>query len=277
MISKLTLEQIKLDLIKSLDRYGIRIFFKAKYLTDTSMNTCITNYNEQKIFGKKLNENELLVLNDINFHKRTSVSFLQKHERFSHVKKIFNKNESNYIDSPRGYLDFRFNDLRILKPLVIQDNDKGEIGESLEYFMTNGQNYLIDNLFYCSDDSFNFENIFKINLMLENTNCNLINALKTIPGKKEEDYDVNNIVEDDKNDENNIIINNNIKFRLNSEIKKIEKDNNKENNQIKEYIREKNKLISESFYRKYTFERSTICNYKFDNIKNKFVPDKKFP
>lgn len=60
MISKLTLEQIKLDLLKSLDRYGIRIFFRTKYLADTSMNTCINIYKEKKVFGKKLDENELL-------------------------------------------------------------------------------------------------------------------------------------------------------------------------------------------------------------------------
>lgn len=86
--------------------------------------------------------------------------------------------------------------------------------------MANGRRYLIYNLFDCNNGSYNFENIFKINLMMESTNENLIKALETIPGtKQEEDYDENEDVDDDNDDEcNNNTIINNIKFRLDNKI-----------------------------------------------------------
>ena len=54
----ITLNQIKLDLIKSLPKYGIRIFFDTDYIATTYLNTDITVYNEKKyleIFYHKLN------------------------------------------------------------------------------------------------------------------------------------------------------------------------------------------------------------------------------
>ena len=114
MISKLTLEQIRLDLIKTLDIYAIRILSDVNYLADTSINTGITIYNEKKIFGEKLNEQKILSSNDNNYNKRTKISFLQKRERFSLLAKTFNKNQFNYIDSPRGYLDFNDNKIKLL-------------------------------------------------------------------------------------------------------------------------------------------------------------------
>ena len=47
----ITLNQIKLDLIKSLPKYGIRICFNTHYFASTLINTDITVYNEQKSFG----------------------------------------------------------------------------------------------------------------------------------------------------------------------------------------------------------------------------------
>ena len=88
-------------------------------------------YNECKNFGKKLDTNELLSSTDNNFHKRTTISFLQKRERFCHFKKIFNKNELEYLNSPRGYIDFIDNQLKILS--LKNNENKGGIGETLEY------------------------------------------------------------------------------------------------------------------------------------------------
>ena len=273
MISKITLEQIKLDLIKSLDNYGIRIFFKTNYFATTTLNTSITIYNENKVFGKKLNEKELLVANDSDYHKRTSISFLQKHERFSHLKKIFNKSELNYVDSPRGYIDFENNRYRILVSYIDNIEPKEEIGESLEFFMTNGKNYLINNLF--NYRTYNFEKLFKVNLFMEEKNDNLIKILKEIPGYKEEDEeeseDEKNIDEKKENNENN----NNKKYKsdkINNKEKKIYGYKNKIS---KEYIREKNQLIKESPFRKFTFN-NTIRSCKFDSSKNKLVPEDEF-
>ena len=46
--SMFTLNQIKLDLIQSLPKYGIRISFDTDYLANTILNTDITIYNEKK-------------------------------------------------------------------------------------------------------------------------------------------------------------------------------------------------------------------------------------
>ena len=138
MISKLILQQIKIDLIKSLDNYGIRIFFDTDYYVHTSINTNITIYNEKKIFKHKLTDLELLTINDIDYNKRVAISFLQKFERFSKLKKTLNKNEENFINSPKGYFNFSKNTFIIL--------NSGEIGELFEYFLTNGNRNLIDKL-----------------------------------------------------------------------------------------------------------------------------------
>ena len=264
MVSKLTLQQIKLDLIKSLDHYGIRIFFQTIYLGDTTLITGITIYNEKKLFGKMLNQEELLTLNDINYHKRAIISFLQKHERFSHLNKIFNKNESNYVDSPRGYIDFFANQFKILSS---KDNiDKGKIGEVLEYFLSSGNRQLIDNLYHNKGDSFNFKKLFNIDLLLDKSNEKLINILKTIPKVIVETEDNKY---DDKSD--NYINNHNRKYKT---LQKIEnKNNNKEKNNIDKYIEAKNRMINENTFRKFTFERNTICCYKIDFINNKLILD----
>ena len=93
MISKITLNQLKLNLIKSLDHYGISISLDTLYFANTCLNTGITIYNEKKLFGKKLDKNETLTKFDTNYLKRTVTYFLQMHERFSHVNKTLNKNE----------------------------------------------------------------------------------------------------------------------------------------------------------------------------------------
>ena len=266
MISKITLQQIRLDLIRSLDRYGIRIFFKTIYLANTTIKTRITIYNEILAFGKKLNENELLSLNDTNYHKRVSISFLQKHERFSHLKKIFNKNEINYIDSPRGYIDYSRNKFHILARK--SEPNKGEIGETLEFFLSSGNIQLIDNLYYSKDNSFDFKNLFNVNILLEKTNEKLVNILRDIPEIKEEKGEVKE--ENNKSGANKKFgkykIDQSLKYKIDSEDDNIE--------EIDKYVEAKNKLMNENTFRKFTFERNTICSYKFDHNTGQLVPEK---
>ena len=264
MVSKLTLQQIKFDLIKSLDRYGIRIYFKTLYLGETVLSTDITIYNEYKLFSRKLSDEELLIKNDINYHKRTKVSFLQKHERFSHLKKIINKNEKNYTDSPRGYVDFYSNKIRLLIPK--NEIKKAEIGEVLEYFLSGGNNQLIDNLYKCQDKKFNFIVIFDIDLLLLESNTILIEKLKTIQkSTKKEEVEIITIKKDEGIDDNRY--------------KNLPGDEMDDKSSIKksklyytdEYIEAKNKLLNEEKLSKFTFSRSTIISCIIVN--NEFVPE----
>ena len=264
MLSKLTLQQIKLDLIKSLENYGIRIFFETIYLGDTILSTGITNYNEKVLFDKKLSNEDLLTKNDINFQKRTTISFLQKHERFSHFKKIINKNESEYMDSPRGYIDFSSEKILFLSSR--NELKETEIGEVIEYFLSNGDLGLIDNLYQCRDKNFNFENIFSIDLLLYPSNEQLINELKRIPKavKKESD----NIIKSTINTKND-----NSKYKTLPNIKKEDATNSIKSNYYytDKYIEAKNKLKNENKFRKFTFARNTIVRCKLVN--NELVPD----
>ena len=254
MISKITLQQIKLDLIKSLDLYGIRIFFQTIYFADTVLSTGITIYNEKRLFDKKLSNEDLLTKNDTNFQKRTSISFLQKHERFSHLKKIINKNEPEYIDSPIGYIDFSLGQILFLSSKNdIQNSGKGEV---IEYFLSNGNRQLIDNLYQCRDKNFNFKNIFNIDLLLYPANKQLINELKNIPEDKKKEQD--NII---KSTINNKI--DNSKYSINYSKKNFYYTD--------EYIEAKNKLKNEDKFRKFTFARNTIIRCKLVN--NELIPD----
>lgn len=267
LISKLTLQQIKLDLVKSLDNYGIRIFFNTKYFASTNLFSFITIYNEAKNFGKKLDEQELLSLNDIKYHKRTSVSFLQKHERFCHFKKIFNKTELQYLNSPRGYINFSNNQLIFLA--LKKNENKGEIGEALEYFLTNGQRNIINNLYYYKDGSYNFQNLFNINIFLEKTNEKLISILKDIP----ESPEAKETMEDSESNES---VNNNIFSDSNKYKAHLTKENrvdDEKENEVDKYIEEKNKIINENTFRKFTFPRNTLYKYKYDYSKHKLVLD----
>lgn len=142
--SMITLNQIKLDLIKSLPKYGIRIFFDTDYIATTYLNTDITVYNEKKIFGNFLSQTELDIKNDINYVKRVKISFLQKHERFCHYKKYLNKSEEDFVNSPRGIINYEGS--KILLLAADGNFEKGELGEALEYIMTNGNRNLIDNV-----------------------------------------------------------------------------------------------------------------------------------
>ena len=267
MISKLILQQIKLDLIKSLDHYGIRIFFYSEYSATTNLFTNITMYNECKNFGKKLDTNELLSSNDNNFHKRTTISFLQKHERFCHLKKIFNKNELEYLNSPRGYIDFLDNQLKILS--LKNNENKGEIGETFEYFITNGQRALISKLYLFKGNSYNFQNLFRIDILLEKTNEKLINILKDIPIFPEVE-ELN-----EENDQEDIIKNDMFNTSNKYKIPKTKKDKVKDKKDIKidKYIEEKNEIINVNTFRKYTFPINTIYKYKYNYFSHKLEID----
>ena len=263
-------------------------------MANTTINTAITIYNEKFIFGKKLDENELLAKNDIKYHKRTLVSFLMKHERFSHFKKTLNKSEANYVDSPRGFINFNKNEFQIL---VLNHNDKiennennneneieninknnennnenkieninknnnnnnnnnntSEIGEAFEYFLTDGKRELIGNLYYYRGDSFNFETLFKIDLMLQSKNKNLIDILNKVPKNKIKDKEYINI-------QKNYLDNN-----INRKYKK--------SDQLYSYNQRKIRIINENTFRKFTFPKNTISKCKINTKTLKFVINK---
>ena len=272
MISKLTLNQIKLDLIKSLSDYGIRIFFQTKYYADTSLSTTITLYNEKKLFGNKLTDIELLCKNDINYHKQVILSFLQKHERFSHFKKTLNKNERDSINSPRGYINFENNQLLILSS---KENKKlGEIGETLEYFLTNGNTGLIDNLYKCKSEAIDFKDLFKNEFFLNETNNNLIDFLKNLPKEEENinDYlDENDYISESNKKETGETLKKIIEINKNLNFNKEESTDNQRNTYLDQYLQEKCKIMNENIFRKFTFFRNSIIRYKIDKD-GKLVP-----
>ena len=252
MISKLTLQQIKLDLIKSLDLYGIGIYSNLAYFADTNINTGITIYNEKKIFGEKFNKQKLLTSDDNNYNKRTKISFLQKRERFSHLKKNFYNNEFNRINSPIDYFDFNGNRIRFLPPK--NNVGKREFDKVFDHFLTNGKILLIDNMLYNKDDSYDYKGLFMIKIMLEKTNENLMKLLEAIPKSleylkiNEKKNDINDNTEQNKVEENKI-------------------------SKIDKYIEAKNKMINENPFRKFTFQRNTIVGYTYDYLNHKFIPD----
>ena len=244
MISKLILQQIKLDLIKSLDNYGIRIFFDTDYYAHTSLNTNITIYNEKKIFKHKLTDLELLNINDTTYNKRVAISFLQKFERFLKLKKTINKNKENFINSPRGYFNFSKNAFITL--------NSGEIGELFEYFLTNGNRNLIDKIFESQNNDINFKDLFNIDILLKPTNDELIFSLKKV-------------LNIDKNETEN-----NIEYSKNKREQTKKENNNEEKNneEIDPYLLLKCKMIEENPYRKFTFFKNSIIAYVYDKNGN---------
>ena len=259
----ITLNQIKLDLIKSLPKYGIRIFFDTDYLTTTIINTDITVYNEKKIFGHFLSQNELNSNNDINYNKRVKISFLQKQERFRHYKLYLNQSEMDSINSPRGIINYEDNIIYILESK--KDNTKCELGQFFEYIMTSGKSDLIDKIFKL-DENINLKELYDINLFLEDNNNNLIKILEQLPNPEEKLGSIKkNIIIDNSN---NIKIK---KIYFDDEIKNEENEENISSDE--NFERRKIKMISANANIKYTFEKNTIQEYK--RINGKLVPIKK--
>ena len=249
--SMITLNQIKLDLIQSLPKYGIRISFDTDYLANTILNTDITIYNEKKIFGHFLNETELDKNNDTNYIKRVKISFLQKHERFILYKKYLNKSDKDFVNSPRGIVNYEEDKVFILESK--NDIEKGELGESLEFLLTNGNRDLIDNIFNLKENK-NLKELYEINLFLESNNRNLISKLKEIENSMGNlDYNKGNSIQrEDENDSNNI--------HIKKHFENIDSD----------FEKRKIEMIRANLIKKYTFERNTIQKYRiFDG---KLVP-----
>ena len=265
----ITLNQIKLDLIKSLPKYGIRIFFNTDYFASTLINIDITIYNEKKSFGHFLTQKELASNNDLNYTKRVKISFLQKHERFGHYKKSLNKTEMDFVHSPRGVINYAKNTVHVLASK--NNKKKGEIGETLEFILTNGNRELIDNIFNL-DDNVNLKELYNINIFLESNNSNLIKSLeKFLKNKVNIGKTYGDVKEQNKS-----------QINLNKKEKKIYIDSNKDNNLTlkkenkddnssdDEFERRKVEMISANGIRKYTFLRNTIQEYK--RINGKLVP-----
>ena len=85
------------------------------------------------------------------------------------------------------------------------DIEKGELGESLKYILTNGNRYLIDNILNLRENK-NLKDLYEINLFLESNNRNLINKLKEFENSNGNlDCIKENIIEgENKNDSSNI-------------------------------------------------------------------------
>ena len=287
MVSMISLNQIKLDLIKCLPIFGIRVFFDTDFLADTILNTGITLYNEKKIFGKILSKEELLCKNDINYIKRVSLSFLQKHERFCHYFKILNKSECNYLDSPRGICIYEENKILVLTLAKKEESKlRAEIGESFEYIITNGHIKLIDNLFSLNLN-IDLRKLFDIDIFLKQNNNQLMeelykieNVLEKKEDIKENEEDNNKIEGNNTHNQINIFEKKKIINKNSTEIVEIdlswkekEKDSS-ENSEKDEDINEmKIRMINATPFRKYTFQKNTI--QEFDVINRKFVPRKK--
>ena len=164
-----------------------------------------------------------------------------KREIFSHFNKTWNKTQVNYVDSPIGFINFNKNEFKILDVNLddkientnknnennIKINNKVEIWEAFEYFLTDGKRELIDNLYYYRGDSFNFEELFKNDLMLQSTNKNLIDTLNKIPRNEIKDKEYIN------EQKNNFDCNINTKYKTNENMDiQIENKNEKGDNYI---------------------------------------------
>ena len=252
-ISMITLNQIKLDLIKSLPKYGIRIYFNTDYYATTILNTGITTYNEKKLFGKFLSQKELDSSHDIKFNKRVKISFLQKHERFGHYKKWLNKTEKDFINSPKGLINYNEDIVYILASKKNIDID--EKGAILEYILTNGNIDVIENIFRCNEDC-DLKELYDINIFLQSTNDDLIQKLKKVPNEE--------IISESIEDNNNKKHLNNVKNKTiyNINITNAEDLNEKDKVSDDEFETRKIQMICANPLIKYTFEKNTIQEYK---------------
>ena len=178
MISMITISQLKYDLYKSLPQYAIKVLFNYKDddCATTLLNTSITIFNEINIFGNVLNSKELEPNNDTTFKKRVCLSFVIKHERFTLLKKIFNKNKNNYIHSPIGYLKFNSEDIDIGDNFPL-----AEIGKSFENLITNNKRYLIIGLFKSNSM---MSDLYDNELWVKEKNDELISVLEKINSNK---------------------------------------------------------------------------------------------
>ena len=133
------------------------------------------------------------------------------------------------------------------------DIEKGELGESLEFILTNGNRDLIDNIFNLKENK-NLKELYEINLFLESNNRNLISKLKEIENSMGNlDYNKGNSIQrEDENDSNNI--------HIKKHFENIDSD----------FEKRKIEMIRANLIKKYTFERNTIQKYRiFDG---KLVP-----
>ena len=177
LISLLTQNQIKFDLLKALNPFIIRIDFKTKYKACTFLDCPISIFNEKIIFKKKLKNEEIFLNSDRLYQKRTILSFLFKHERMTHVKKILNKSEIDFEKSPTIYYNFEKNKYFLLKTI---EEQLPEIGDSFEFLISDGNIDLIENIFKSYNTDINLNKLYQTNIWTEETNDNLIKVLKEI-------------------------------------------------------------------------------------------------
>lgn len=119
---------------------------------------------KKKLFGHFLSKKELNSNNDINYNKRVKISFLQKHQRLCHYKKYLNKSEMDFVNSPRGIINYEDSLIHFLAPK--KNKSKGELGESLEYIITGGKSEIIDKVIKLGEN-INLKGLYDINLFLK--------------------------------------------------------------------------------------------------------------
>ena len=129
-------------------------------------------------------------MQDELYIKRVYLSIIQKNERFGNLKKIFNKEEIDYIKSPPfGFLNFDSDET------IISNNEIesfiNEIGKSLENIYTNNKRYLIVNLFKI--EKVNMRKQYENDLWIQAINTNLINELEIITKSFNDNEKKNNI------------------------------------------------------------------------------------
>ena len=123
--------------------------------------------------------------------------------------------------------------------------EKGELGESLKYIMTNGEQNLIDTILNLKEE-IDLKELYNNDLFLDNNNTNLIKKLKEI-----QDLTENHGNSSEKN----------IPFKKSkNDFDSIKKDKKVENNYKidAEFLKEKIRKIESNPDKKYTFEKNTI-------------------
>ena len=135
--------------------------------------------------------------------------------------------------------------------------EKGELGECLEYIMTNGEQNLIDTILNLKED-IDLKELYDNDLFLDSNNTNLIEKLKKVQdlvGKLGNSSEKTIPFEKGKNEFDSI-----------KKDKKIIENNYKIDS---EYLKEKIKKIEYNPDKKYTFEKNTIQDLLSLNNKKK--------
>ena len=208
-MTMLSVDDIKKELKKTIQKYGIRYSSVAGFRAITFNEIRMTCFCESSIFNHYC-ENIMSEI-DYNYSYRFVLSNVLKHEDIAHLNFSLNnssfqqdkrinpkvKNNDKYINSSplEYYKTFKIdgeesensNETRI--SIVVNDTngeEKGESGESLMFFLTRGDKRLMNLL---EDTNYDYTELFNNpSLMTEDDLSNFIEKLKAI--LPEENYDI---------------------------------------------------------------------------------------